>query len=345
MRIKGLDFLRGIAVLLVIFRHASSGNIIANIGWIGVDLFFVLSGFLVSGLVFKEYLSTKSVKVSRFLIKRGFKIYPAFYFFIFVTIVLNYVQTRGFYSLSQILNEVFYLQSYRDGIWYHTWSLAIEEHFYIGLAIFIFVSIKTKLIEKRGFIGYFLICMLIASFLMRLNVSYPNRDKEFFSFIATHLRMDGILIGVLTSYVYYFTGYYKIFAKYKYWFFGLAAILISPVFFYAGGSYFMNTIGITTVTLGFGLLVLFSLTGFKVNNRIILSITNIPLIVLCFIGVHSYSIYLWHLMSEKIVRSIDGYQPYYTILFLIVSLSLGIIMSYVIERPFLKLRSNIYKKE
>ncbi|HLO57896.1 MAG TPA: acyltransferase [Bacteroidales bacterium] len=345
MRIKGLDFLRGIAVILVIFRHASSGNIISDIGWIGVDLFFVLSGFLVAGLVFKEYLDYQKVDITRFLVRRGFKIYPPFYFFIFITIVLNYIQTKGFYSLSQVLNEIFYLQSYRRGIWHHTWSLAIEEHFYIGLALFILICIRTKLIENKKFIGYFLICMLILSFLMRFYISYQNRDKLFFSFTATHLRMDGILIGVLTSYLYYFTDFYKLFSKCKYWFFVFASILISPVFFFSGGSYFMNTIGLTTVNLGFGLLVLFSLNAFKISNQIFLPITKIPFMIICFIGIHSYSIYLWHLMSEKIVRLMDCNQQYYFILFLIVSISLGVTMSYAIEKPFLGLRDIIYKRK
>ncbi|MBK8952142.1 MAG: acyltransferase [Chitinophagaceae bacterium] len=54
-RLKVLDFLRGIAILLVMFRHAKVSTITTRMGWIGVDLFFVLSGFLVSGLLFSEY--------------------------------------------------------------------------------------------------------------------------------------------------------------------------------------------------------------------------------------------------------------------------------------------------
>jgi len=77
MRIKGLDFLRGIAILLVLFRHNPLGNnIFYHFGWLGVDLFFVLSGFLVSGLLFTEYKKRGEVRIKRFLIRRGFKIYP-----------------------------------------------------------------------------------------------------------------------------------------------------------------------------------------------------------------------------------------------------------------------------
>ena len=78
MRITSIDFLRGVAVLLVVFRHIMLEPILSNIGWVGVDLFFVLSGFLVSNLLFQEYKQTKTVKPIRFLIRRGFKIYPLF---------------------------------------------------------------------------------------------------------------------------------------------------------------------------------------------------------------------------------------------------------------------------
>ncbi|NJM15178.1 MAG: acyltransferase [Bacteroidales bacterium] len=81
MRIKGFDFLRFVAVVLVIYRHSDSIGTLNFIGWVGVDLFFVLSGFLVSGLMFKEYKKTGGVKIKRFLMRRAFKIYPPFYVF------------------------------------------------------------------------------------------------------------------------------------------------------------------------------------------------------------------------------------------------------------------------
>ena len=345
MRVIGLDFLRGVAVLLVIFRHASGNNILYKIGWAGVDLFFVLSGFLVASIVFKEYLESKDFNATRFLVRRGFKIYPPFYLFILVTIVLNYIETGGLYALGQIFNEVFFLQSYREGLWQHTWSLAVEEHFYIGLALFAVVCIKAKLIENRKLVAYGLICLLIMSLLMRFQLSFENRDKPFFVFTSTHLRLDGILIGVLTSYLFYFTDSYQLFIKYKYWFLGFAAILISPVFFFQGGGYFMNTIGLTTVNLGFSLIVLFSLTCVEMRDHITSSLIKIPLLVISFIGIHSYSIYLWHLMPAKILSHTDHNLQHYFARFSIIALFLGVIMSYAVEKPFLRLRDLIYKRQ
>ena len=100
MRIKAVDFLRFWAVLLVMLRHFNflqngynnfflynSIQKLVEIGWIGVDMFFVISGFLVSGLIFSEFEKTNAFNAKRFLIRRGFKIYPTFYILILLTAI------------------------------------------------------------------------------------------------------------------------------------------------------------------------------------------------------------------------------------------------------------------
>src|SRR6266511_858077 len=90
-RVQQLDVLRGVAVVLVLGRHVelpattvapavqAAATFWYQIGWVAIDLFFVLSGFLISGLLFTEYQKHGTVRIGRFLIRRGFKIYPAFY--------------------------------------------------------------------------------------------------------------------------------------------------------------------------------------------------------------------------------------------------------------------------
>src|SRR5204862_235326 len=85
MRNKRLDTLRCIAVFSVMILHGNIWPFFGRIGWIGVDLFFVLSGFLISGLLFSEYRTQNSISFKRFIIRRGLKIYPAFYLFLFLT--------------------------------------------------------------------------------------------------------------------------------------------------------------------------------------------------------------------------------------------------------------------
>ena len=87
MRNPSLDMLRAVAVLLVFCYHSEGTKLF--FGWIGVDLFFVLSGFLVSGLLFQEYQATHEIQPARFLLRRGLKIYPQFYFFIAATLAVT----------------------------------------------------------------------------------------------------------------------------------------------------------------------------------------------------------------------------------------------------------------
>src|SRR5579871_4107611 len=80
-----LDALRGVAILMVlvchtfVFRKAGWEAMLVRSGWAGVDLFFVLSGFLISGLLFSEYQRTGQIRFRRFALRRAFKLYPAFY--------------------------------------------------------------------------------------------------------------------------------------------------------------------------------------------------------------------------------------------------------------------------
>ncbi len=204
MRIKGLDFLRGIAIIGVLFRHIEFDFFLAGPGGYGVDLFFVLSGFLVSGLLFSEYKRRGEVNIRRFLIRRGFKIYPAFYFFILSSISIFTYGFGASFPVTAILSEVFFLQSYFPAMWSHTWSLAVEEHFYFILAFFIFLSVKFRWITKGQIVPLVLACAIIISFAFRLIyvLLVYNETRE--AFFYTHLRIDGLFTGALLGYICHF---------------------------------------------------------------------------------------------------------------------------------------------
>ena len=103
-RLAGLDVLRAVAVLLVMGRHMWSppaswpagvrvfSGMWHNGGWIGVDLFFVLSGFLVSGLLYREFQRHGRISALHFYARRAWKIYPPYYVMIAVTVILTLLQ-------------------------------------------------------------------------------------------------------------------------------------------------------------------------------------------------------------------------------------------------------------
>src|SRR6476469_9931494 len=147
-RSRSIDVLRAVALFLVCFGrhlgpypedHTSYPGLLlhkatvalARGGWIGVDLFFVLSGFLVSGLLFRDYQQTGRIRAGRFLLRRGFKIYPPFWVFMLMTAAVF----GSRFPIGAYFIELGFVQNYRPTIWQHTWSLAVEEHFYLLLAL------------------------------------------------------------------------------------------------------------------------------------------------------------------------------------------------------------------
>ncbi len=141
-----------------------------GVGWIGVDLFFVLSGFLISGLLFSEWSSSGAISVGRFYFRRGFKIYPAFYFFLFTATWAYAAVQQGFWQhpISTLRNEVFFLQDYLPHIWPHTWSLAVEEQFYLLLPLLL-ILIARLYPGKRPFA--LVPVLVIASLIVCLGIS------------------------------------------------------------------------------------------------------------------------------------------------------------------------------
>jgi peptidoglycan/LPS O-acetylase OafA/YrhL len=100
---------------------------------VGVDLFFVLSGFLISGLLFREYIERGKIDLKRFWIRRSLKIYPPFYALLLATAIYSLVKFH--HVTSAILGDVFFVQNYLPHVWDHGWTLAVEEHFYLVLPL------------------------------------------------------------------------------------------------------------------------------------------------------------------------------------------------------------------
>src|SRR3954467_2052645 len=145
-RIVGLDLLRLLAVGLVLGRHlwdappslpeGARAFFAAwqRGGWVGVDLFFVLSGFLVSGLLFTEFRAHGSISPLRFYARRAWKIYPPY--LVMIAATTGAILAQGFvFERIQLVAEVLFFQNYVKGLWNHTWSLAVEEHFYLLLPL------------------------------------------------------------------------------------------------------------------------------------------------------------------------------------------------------------------
>ena len=354
-----LDILRFVAVLLVIGRHFQLPSKDCAVwlqpvfyawirgGWVGVDLFFVLSGFLISGLLFNDYKKNRSLSLGRFYIRRGFKIYPAFYFFIITTCFISLFYFYLKITKKGLLGESIFIQNYLGGIWPHTWSLAIEEHFYFLLPIVLLFLVKRNRSSSDPFrpILNITLFVVIICLLLRILTAHFRDYEQLSSQAATHLRIDSLIFGVAVSYFYNFhrASFEKFASQYRYILLGAALLLLSPAFiFQLETTPFIYTIGLT----------LFFLGGASLLCAIVSA--NIPVNILTrflgYVGSHSYSIYLWHIptifwFSPLIQRRIFFGKLSYTfasILSVLLSFGFGIFFARIIEFPVLKMRDKFF---
>lgn len=361
MRNKRLDILRCIAVLLVLGRHGFIEGLWQEVGWAGVDLFFVLSGFLISGLLFSEYKKTETMNLRRFFIRRGFKIYPAFWAMLLGSVLIAFAWGKNFHGAAW-LREILFVQNYLPGIWRHTWSLAVEEHFYIVLPLLLLVMFRLSKNRKDPFwfIPYAFCILAPITLAMRyVAVHQPSYQPALFwkLMFLTHLRIDSLFFGVVLGYFYHFHTARVVSAFQKrgnrLMIEAATALLIGCCFGFAVESPFMQSFGLTLVYLGFGCLLMLCLTAPPPRE------TSSPANVawqkissaLAFVGMYSYSIYLWHIpVLDYGTNILNALSPVplspavLTWIYVAISIPFGILMARLVEFPVLRFRDKLFPR-
>jgi peptidoglycan/LPS O-acetylase OafA/YrhL len=343
-RRRALDFLRALAVLLVLFRHAPEAGALANGlsdalvvgGWIGVDLFFVLSGYLVSSLIWQEIDRTGHFDAWRFLIRRGLKIYPAFYVMLFISILIFLIRP-GSVNLKSVSAEIFFVQNYFPGLWNHTWSLAVEEHFYLLLTGVVYLFLRFGENVKRKVFLACVIC-IFSCLLLRVNLSYQAYSHETHLF-PTHLRIDALAFGVLLQLLLRYAPNATIKATLLRVALIIFAFALSAWAFFCplGSAPWVTSIGFTMLSLS-GFILIYALEAWQGFEKL--------RIVRAFsaIGVYSYSIYLWHIPLNHLIhgvikRLVPGVTiEFYYVIYFFVAVAGGIVLGKLIELPFLRQR-------
>jgi len=356
MRLKHLDFLRGIAVILVLLRHYALSDVLFNIGWVGVDLFFVLSGFLVSGLLFNEYIKYGNIKPILFLIRRGLKIYPLFYFALILSIILI-----SFFNLIKwtdinlwrggLIAEFLFVQNYFGHIWDHTWSLAVEEHFYFILVLLIFILSRVKVLNNTKIFIFIFLFVAVSCLVLRFDNFMTRPFTTYTHVFATHLRIDSLMFGVFLSYLYH---YHKVrfslfFSKNKTILLLFSGFCLISPFVFNIETFFMNTMGLTLLYLGFGTILSVMVVDPGSVDLLDKFLGKITVNVISRIGFYSYSIYLWHIIIlfylTVLVKNLFSVEPPQYIMFIVYffsSIFIAIGASKSIEQKFLKLRDRKY---
>jgi peptidoglycan/LPS O-acetylase OafA/YrhL len=201
-KIRSLDGLRTISVGLVIISHlrghfswtsTTAGALFFRCfdGALGVNVFFVISGFLITGLLLRERDETGGIDLGRFYSRRAFRILPALYFLLLVLLVLRECGQIHF-SWATFLGALFFFSNYTHlGVSYpiaHTWSLSIEEQFYL-----LWPTILSRLNRKQAI----RLCLVLIACAPMIRAAhyflFPGTRAEMWQY--SHVRYDSLLTG------------------------------------------------------------------------------------------------------------------------------------------------------
>ena len=362
-RLPGLDLLRALAIFLVLMSHGpqpAQGELPTFIstlihalqrgGWIGVDLFFVLSGFLVAGLLMREQQRHGRIQPVRFLVRSGWKLYPPLALFLAFVFVQNDLH-RGYWPTDRLLANLLWIQNYTPGLQVHTWSLAVEEHAYFLLAAVFgtasLIALRRKRALKLNWIPWAFIPLAIGGLALRLSAAQSGDFHHYTHQYPTHLRIDSLLAGVVLAYFYHHRSdkLAPLITRYRpHLLVGACVLLLPPFLIGLGDSPWVYTFGLTTNYLGAAMLLCATLAMKPKTSRLSRGAAAV--------GRHSYSIYLWHmsayliamwLVTGSFVSKPQWDVPYALHLgvFLAAAVGVGIAMSVLIEVPTLRLRDRL----
>jgi peptidoglycan/LPS O-acetylase OafA/YrhL len=304
--VKALDGLRGIAILLILFDHLfwsnpQTGNRffdflneIRSSSWIGVNLFFALSGFLITGILFQTLHHTNYFKV--FYARRALRIFPLYYGFLFVLLLLTkplHFQWNGwqYYHLTYTSNLALWhygvplvLPHFNIN---HFWSLDVEEQFYL---IWPFVVRYIKSTKKLITISLSA-CFVILSIRTILVLLHSHFTNPYLTYSPTFSCADNLLFGCCLALLLR-TKWRQTTFRYAPRIFAIGAGILLLLFFRNHGLEFENplvaTIGMSTIGISSAALITLTLRANTWSARLFGNS------VLRFFGRYSYGLYVYH---------------------------------------------------
>lgn len=371
-RMVQLDVLRAVAILLVLGRHPViepedagllywPAKLWLNFGWTGVDLFFVLSGFLVGGLLLGELHKRGSLDAVRFIIRRGFKIWPAYYTLVLGSLILKARQGGWLWSARLYLPFLVHVQNYSSTVLQQlgqTWSLAVEEHFYLALPLLLLLLTSFGR-RPNGVRAVPLIALMVMLFCTvgRFILNWDRPFNLLTHTYPTHLRIDGLAMGVLLAYLHHFhPAVLPRIARRRSLLLLIGAALVSPMLFVDLENRFVWTIGYDMLYIGYAcILVAFVYTPVGSQGGWLgRFFSGLVARVLAAIGLFSYSIYLWHLsIGRHAVEFLIDHTSFLTnfpsaawlfwlTAYLTIAIGTGVVMGKLIEFPALSLRDWLF---
>lgn len=294
--IPQLDGIRGLAIILVITFHYWGNIPVFSFGWCGVDLFFVLSGYLITSRLIALQQQQNSLK--KFYINRALRILPLYYLVLIIFYVgFNLLVKKQNFYLFEFYNHswlsfVLFFQNWslifysavKENFLDHFWSLAVEEQFYLIWPLFLYLFWQKKYFFK-------LIFIIIVSIIIVRTVLYINHPGIFdykYYFCNSFCRMDGFLIGGCL----YVLQKINLNKKFNLYYLTAFASLTAGIFFTGnakGYNPFLSTIGFTLIAIVFA-----GMIQTAINNSPGILSTIFKYRWLRFTGKISYGLYIFH---------------------------------------------------
>ncbi len=362
-RSNGLDTLRALALLLVLMyhymvfvSHEETFGWLSVVGWVGVDLFFVLSGYLIGNQIFAGMVRREKLSLTAFYVRRGLRTWPLFW--VIVAAYFIFPDAMGGKTPPPLWRFLTFTQNFQlqpGTAFSHAWSLCIEEQFYLVLPLVVLAALRWG---TRRYQAWMLLLTLLAIGIVARAVMWMQFGREDFGDIKSYYpnvyygslgRFDEFLPGIAVALVKNFhpQGWAwvqrnggRVFAL------GCAAVVAALYGVYnyfsvdgEGYLFFMTVFGYSLVALAFSMLLASALIGGSPLMR--LRIPGVPQLALW-----SYSIYLSHkavfMAMERYSKQVAMDPSLRLVLVAALSVALGAFLYRFVELPFMNLRDRRY---
>jgi len=359
-KVEALDGLRGIAILIVVCSHFRSivsddpyfdqvtpwvfVNTLFSRGFLGVDLFFVLSGFLITSLLFKIDVQKPKRSFGQFYMRRVLRLFPALFVLLLASFIISYFEKFSmsdqwkstwpallFVSNWNLQWNFFHFQSDIG----HLWSLAVEEQFYI---IWPSILLLHRMFRKSQWILSIAVTSMIIWIIFHRIDLLNSRKPWLFLYSQTDTRIDSMLVGCLAALFYRYVNLRPAIIKYA----GFIAFLLVLPIAYQFADYkkdFLYRGGFTVIAILLAIIVLASVSR-EPSPR---SFLELP--ILQWFGKVSYGLYLWHAFIFRVAERHFhfGSNSLRIALVTIFSLLVTQFSWKYIEQPFLKLKDRRFQ--